>query len=384
MNIYSKIILRPDYKNSKGLNPVCLRLTINRKVKTYSLKIFVDSNFWDAEKGICKKTAPNWYNNNNFIDQARNKAERIIHEAKIYEKPLSFFDFERLFKGDILNTDSFYEFCRHELKINKACFSSETMRTYTTQISKLEQFRTKLLFSDINHDFLNAYKGYMIETLGNCENTYYKSLTWLKSMINRAIRKGIIKTNPFLNYPLKKGKGNREFLSIHELEAIKNIEQNKLTPGEKNVHNYFLFACYTGLRFTDIKNLQFSHIKKNIDDQQYIELIMHKTKEPVMVPLRENSLKLIQTGFHNQKVFRVLSNQKTNDFLKEIIKKAGINKTISFHCARHTFATISIELGIPLEVTSKLLGHTDIKTTQIYGRILNTKKFKEMERWGSL
>jgi integrase len=220
----------------------------------------------------------------------------------------------------------------------------------------------------------------MIESLGNMENTYYKSLAWIKSMLTRAKVKGLIKNNVFENYPLKQCKGHREFLTMQELKQLESMDLKLLPASERNIYNYFLFACYIGLRYTDLKNLRFNEIK----DNKYIQLTMHKTKDIVTIPLSKQAKQLIGEGFENQKVFRVLTNQKSNEYLKEIMKKAKISKSISFHCARHTLATISIEIGIPLEVTSKLLGHTDIKTTQIYARILETKKFNEMERWNRI
>jgi len=101
----------------------------------------------------------------------------------------------------------------------------------------------------------------------------------------------------------------------------------------------------------------------------------------VKIPLNNRAKKLIDEGFEYQKVFRVATNQVANRYIKELITLAGINKKISFHCARHTFATHSIELGIPIEVICKLLGHKKIATTQIYAKIMDTVKIREMEKW---
>ena len=111
---------------------------------------------------------------------------------------------------------------------------------------------------------------------------------------------------------------------------------------------------------------------------------MHKTQDDVSIPLPPQAIVLLEEGFQNQRVFKVNANQVTNRYLKEISEKAKIKKKITFHCARHTFATISLSIGIPLEVVSKLLGHKDLKTTMIYAKILDDLKIKYMEKWDEI
>ena len=111
---------------------------------------------------------------------------------------------------------------------------------------------------------------------------------------------------------------------------------------------------------------------------------MHKTKDSEYVPLIEKSKHLIGTGFNNQRVFKVSANQVANRNLKDIMTGAGIKKDISFHCARHTFATVGISLGIPIEVISKLLGHKDLQTTQIYAKVMDHVKIMQMDKWNNI
>jgi len=115
----------------------------------------------------------------------------------------------------------------------------------------------------------------------------------------------------------------------------------------------------------------------------FIRITMHKTKDPVSIPLIDKAAKMISEGFEAQKVFRVPTNQVSNRFLKEISELAGIKKQITFHVSRHTFATNSITLGIPVEVVSKLLGHTNIKTTMIYSKVVDSVKVHYMDRWNN-
>ncbi|MCD4794937.1 MAG: site-specific integrase [Bacteroidales bacterium] len=172
-------------------------------------------------------------------------------------------------------------------------------------------------------------------------------------------------------------------MNIAKLNKLEKLYyENNLDNRQLNVLRYFLFVCYTGLRYTDIKNLKYSHIKKRLfieGEIQFIELKMHKTKLNVSVPIIEKAKKLMPKKVaRNHLVFRVLSNQKTNQYLKEIIKIAGIEKNITFHSARHTLATTGLEMGIPIKVVSKILGHTEIKMTQIYAKVNDGLKYREM------
>ena len=211
------------------------------------------------------------------------------------------------------------------------------------------------------------------------KNTVIKSVKVIKTFLNRAVDQGLITENPIKKYKLGTIEGNREFLTQVELESLEKLyNKNELKPSELNVLRYFIFCCYTGLRYQDIKDLRYSNIVNN----KYISVEMKKTKEYVNIPLIEKAKALIPEGkFDKQKVFRVLSDQPTNRYLKTIMISAGIKKKISFHCARHTFATISKSQGIDYDVISKILGHSDIKTTKIYTKYEYDFLEKEMGKW---
>jgi site-specific recombinase XerD len=309
------------------------------------------------------------------------KAENIVDEHFFNREKLSHDDFERILLNKEYSDTSFIEFVNDEL--DKKTFSSETMRTYRTQISKLQKFKEKLSFSEINKNFIQSYKTYMINTLENNPNTANKSLSMLKTFVNWGIENKLIKDNPFDFVKITKGKGKREYLTVSELAKLEQLyANNNLNYRQMNVLRYFLFVCYTGLRYTDVKNLKYTDTKKRlIEDNEilFIELEMHKTGLEVTIPIIRKAAKLMPKSIvKTQKIFRVLSNQKTNEYLKQIIKIAGIDKNITFHSARHTLATSGLEMGIPIEVVSKILGHTEIKMTQIYAKVNDSLKYREM------
>ena len=376
-----KLFLRTDQVNKDGSHSVCIRLTIRRRKKDISLRVYVKPKDWTFSKNLVKKTDAKHLRKNKLIKKYTSKAEGIVDDCFFNNEQLTFDDFKNKLLNKEYSDDSFIEFVNDELVEKK--YSTETLKTYLTQITKLQRFKKQLAFSEINKRFINRYKDFMLSELNNNPNTANKSLSMLKTFVNWAIEKGLMKDNPFNSIKIQKGKGKREHLNVAELKKLENLYYaNDMNYRQLNVLRYFLFVCYTGLRFTDIKNLKYSHIKKRLFDAgeiQFIELKMHKTGLDVSIPIIDKAKKLMPKKVaRNHTVFRVLSNQKTNQYLKEIIKIVDIDKNITFHSARHTLATTGLEMGIPIEVISRILGHTEIKMTQIYAKVGDNLKYKEM------
>jgi len=384
---YTKIVLRTDYTKKDGTSPVRLRLTIGGQVNYYTLPITVNKNDWNFNKDTVKKTDCNYLRKNILIKKYLNKAEDIVYQFVISDKKLTFDNFNQLYKIDY-QQNSFFEFMKSliDTEISKT-LSKGTANNYRSQTSKIKKFRNDLYFNEIDATFIRSYEAYMYSELSNQKSTANKTLIWLKNVMNKAIEKGIIKENPFVvsKIKLQRIKGNRIALTLQEVDKLNELfQQNVLSKGKQNVLRYFLFACYTGIRVGDLSVLKFSDIKQ-FDGKEFISIIMHKTNEPVNIPLVNKAKELIiKKRIANDTVFDVLTDQPANRYLKEIMKMVHIDKSISFHCSRHTFATVGFNrLGIPIEVISKILGHTDIKTTMIYCAIDNEKLSNEANKWDS-
>jgi site-specific recombinase XerD len=349
-------------------------------VHYFLLKIFVKPD--DFKNGRIKHSDPDSWQKNLLLDHYENKARDIIFNMRLKDIPITIPGFEQHFTNNSYGSRSFYDFAEAELKSLKDILSPATMKSYQSQINKLKGYQSELPFSELNHSFIQSYYGYLISDKVNNENTANKSLRVLRVILNRAINQGIIKENTFNKFKLSKTTSNRQALTRHELLKLEELyESGELPRSKSNVLKYFLFACYTGLRYQDLKDLRFNQISENI-----LTVVMHKTKDQVRIPLIRQSLNLIDnnSSFTNQKVFKVLCGQATNRYLKDIISKVKISKEISFHCARHSFATIGIDLGIPIDVISKILGHKNLKTTQIYTKYSDQVKIREMDKWDNL
>lgn len=372
-----KIVLKSDYTKKDGTQNVRLRLTINRKVKYYPLDIFViPKNFRNGYIKAGDKIAKT---KNLLIQKQLIKANQIIFNYRLQDIPITFDHFERDFHNEFWGSKSFYDYVDQLISELNGKLAPGSLKGYKDQASKLKSFKPSLQFKEIDRKFIQEYELFLIKKKNNKRSTINKSLKFIKSVLNKAVTDGIIKENVFDHIPVGRTDGNREFLTIDELTLLNDLYyKNTLKPNKANVLRYFLFSCYTGLRYSDIKRLRFSNIKNNA----YISIQMHKTKEHVIIPLNKQAKRLLPPkGFDAQPAFKVLSDQPTNRYLKEIMKIANINKSISFHCSRHTFATVSKSLGMEYDVISKILGHTDIKTTKVYAKYELSHLENEMKKW---
>jgi integrase/recombinase XerC len=380
MNTTIRIFQRTDFQKKDGTWPIYLRFTQNRKSKYISLGISCTTKNWIISKNRISKNDPRHKEKNLTLDIYESKARQIILEYLFKQKKVTFAEFQRNFNNEHFGSDSFYSFILDQIVKLKDKFSPGTIKNYKAQLNKLKSYKKQLTFNEIDNSFMLDYENYLTTTKQNNKNTRNKSLSFIKAIVVKAVEEGIVPDSQCKTYKLGRVDGDREFLTVTEIEALtKLLKRPELKPGKANVLKYFLFCCYTGLRYQDVKDLRFKNIQDGL-----ITLKMHKTKENVRVPLIEKAKALISTmdnPFQNQKIFHVFTDQTTNRYLKEIVSMAGIVKNISFHCSRHTFATNGLTLGIPLEVIKELLGHTDIKTTLIYAKLEDSVRKREMNKW---
>lgn len=383
IQINYKFILKPQ-PNKDGLNPVYLRAFQHGKKIEIATSIIIHKEDWSESKQRVKKRSEQYERANTILDAYDKKAFKCILENFINSDDLlTLQQFKNYMQGNIRNDDSFTDFIFNYLEDNKSRLRSESWWSYRSQITKMLKFRSYIGFVDITEKFINEYQHYMLHTLKNNENTVSKSLRSLRTFVNVAMRYGYIKNNPFKYITIKKVDGKRDFLSVNELNKLsKAYFSNQIKDlKEKEIMRYFLFSCYTGLRYSDLKSL-----KANAIYEKKLRITMHKTSYIVTIPLSQKALALLaetknsDSGF----VFKVYCNKVTNRILKKIGVQYKIRKKLTCHVARHTFATTSVNLGIPIEVISKLLGHTSLKTTQVYAKIVDNVKEREMKKWDKL
>lgn len=256
---------------------------------------------------------------------------------------------------------------------------SYTIRNLIRHISAFSGDKTNLQSVDTAYirRFQEYLKGNVNKYGGKLSpETVYTYFTVLSILLNKAVRLDMIPSNPFHKLaPSEKPKrtsSNRVYLTLEEVKRLSETEC-----GDWRVKYAFLFCCFTGLRYIDVSRLRWKHIKRMDNGEYQLEIVQEKTKEPVYIPLSENALKWLPekgvNGWDNL-VFPFGDRSIIYDYLKKWAKDAGIEKDIVFHTSRHTCATLLLRYGADIYTVSKILGHTSVKTTQIYAKVMDETK----------
>lgn len=206
-------------------------------------------------------------------------------------------------------------------------------------------------------------------------------MQFFKRIILIARNNGILIGDPFASYKIRLEKVDRGYLSEDEIKII--LKKKMVSERLEQVRDVFIFSCFSGLAYVDVANLKEDNIRKSFDGNLWIITKRQKTNTDVNVPLLDIPKMILEQykgKLPDGKVLPIISNQKLNAYLKEIADVCGIKKNLTFHLARHTFATTTtLAKGVPIETVSKMLGHTNIETTQIYARITNNKISNDMQ-----
>jgi site-specific recombinase XerD len=242
-----------------------------------------------------------------------------------------------------------------------------------------------MFLSELSYQFIIDFERFLRTQKSMGNNTVMKHIERLRKMVSLAFKMEWIAKDPFINFEAKYEKKERTFLTIEELQAIENKKFN--IPRLQLIKDLFVFSCYTGLSYGDVMKLTYQNLCIGIDKKQWIYSQREKTSIPVKIPLLSKAMLIIEkykrhpTSINKETLFPTISNQKLNSYLKEIADVCGIPKNITFHMARHTFATtVTLSNGVPIETVSKLLGHSKITTTQIYAKVIERKVSEDMQK----
>ncbi|MCM1722601.1 tyrosine-type recombinase/integrase [Bacteroides ovatus] len=273
----------------------------------------------------------------------------------------------------------FIEFMQQEIELANVGRSTKDLHKDT--LRQLKCFKSFIDIRTMNSDFLLLFENHMSYDRQLATNTIARHMKVIKRYINVARKKEIILKDPFLNYTIRSEETHREALSEKELEQL---EQYRLQNEADEVLNAFLFSCYTGLRYSDIRNITKQDIY-SINRKKWLIVKMHKTNIEVRIPVStifDGKALLLSKSIPRSrgKLFLLESNQKTNRIVKSILKRVGIKRNISFHVGRHTFATLLIYRGVNITTVQKLLGHKSVKTTQVYSAVTDLTVEKELKK----
>ncbi|MDE6548323.1 MAG: site-specific integrase [Muribaculaceae bacterium] len=280
------------------------------------------------------------------------------------------------------NQQSLKEWISHIIKCKQRHKSKSSISLMNRLIRHLDKFRSSILLADADHEFCIGFANYLRSAKALNSNklllpaTQFELLNALSITLNEAVRSGFIPSNPMrlLNASerIKKSESTREYLTNEEVKSIIDVASGNIAAGDDMAA--FLFCCFCGLRYSDISRLKWGNII-DTDGGKMIAIKMKKTGRHVEVPVSEKASSFLppQAASH-ENVFSLPPYGVTTRKLKKIAKAAGIKKKVTFHVSRHTFATMMLTAGADLYTISKLIGHTDIRTTQIYSKVVDRKK----------
>ena len=379
--------------DKNGNAPIYLRITVNGKRSEFSIKRKVLLNKWNSEAGKVRGTTADVRELNRYMDSIKVKVHKIQETLLENQELVTSEIIKNIYLGKSIKHKMILEvFQEHNDKVEKLIgkdFAPGTAERYKTAKKHVSNYILKeynvedIPVKDVDHKFITGFE-YYLKTTRNCShNTSIKYITNFKKIIKIAYANDWIDKDPFLHWKAKLKIVDREFLTENEIQKIveKEFSVNRLN----QVKDIFIFCCFTGLAYADVKKLTKNDIVIGIDGEHWIKTKRAKTDTRSNIPILSIPQTIIEKYSEHMEILEselilpVLSNQKMNAYLKEIADLCQINKNLTFHLARHTFATtVTLTNGVPIESVSKMLGHKSLRTTQHYAKIIDRKVSEDM------
>lgn len=365
---------------------VYLRITVDGSSSEISLKRTWEPARWNQEAGRALGTKEDARVLNDIIETLFHLAQAARSSLLDRKAPITAAVIKKMLNGGRHDEPTILEaFADHNERMQKLVgseYSPRTLQRFQTSLNHTRSFiRWKFRKDDIdlrqlNFGFINDF-AFWLKSEQKCNhNSTMKYLAMFKKITLHCVRAKWLQTDPFKEFKLTQKKVNKEALSKQELERLcaKKFDSDRLN----QVSDMFIFSCYTGLAYIDISNLTRDKIQTGVDGKQWIFIYRQKTATPSRIPLLPIAMRLVDKYRDHpkcaasEKVFPVLSNQKTNEYLKEIATICGIKKKLTSHIARYTFATtVTLSNGVPMETVADMLGHTTLRQTQQYAKLLD-------------
>ena len=387
-------IVRSDKKQS-GVSPVLMMLSIDGRRAYISTGHKVQVSDWDSSNGKFIGGSAKIRTLNEFLDRMRMDVIRIYNEMNSRLEDITVDELRKALKGENeRRSKTLVEVCKlYNSSFEKLVgieIGEITFKRYATFASKVEDFmKLKMGIKDIRlenikYSFGLEYDHYLKSEVKLHQNTLVKYIQYLNRVLDCAVKYEWLDKNVLFGYKCPVKETKREYLTADELQRIVDKEIKVIRLQE--VRDCFVFCCYTGYAYKDAAKLTPDHIGTGINGSKWIYTSRQKNDNVSNVPLLDQAMELIEKYADHpdcvskNKLLPMKSNQKLNAYLKELADICEITKPLTMHIASHTFATtVLLSNGVSMEATSKMLGHSSIKTTQIYGKILETRVGSEME-----
>lgn len=383
--------LKRNAPKRNGLVPVMGRITINGTIAQFSVKMDINPVLWNVKSGRADGKSQEAQEINRMLDRIRMSVYKHYFEIREREEYIS----ARIVKDAFLGLDRKQEtllklFSVHNEEFAKKLGMGRALSTYKkycqvynhlVRFLKMKLKKKDIHLQELNYQFIQDFDVYLRTEAGCNPNTVWIYTMPLKKMIAIARNNGWLNHNPFMGYRAVPQKTVRGYLSYEEVGCLLRADFAK--SHYDLVRDLFLFSCFTGLSYTDIRNLTYENLRLSFDGHWWIMTHRQKTNMASNIRLLEIPGKIIEKYSKPDRIGRIFympANTTCNYILKKIAELCQIKTYLTFHTARHTFATtITLSQGVPIETVSSMLGHTNIKTTQIYAHIINQKISQDME-----
>jgi integrase len=374
-----------------GEAPIFMRITVDALRAEMSIQRSINLSEWDEKKCRAKPTNAKNRDLNHYLDSIRYRLYKIQKELEDENKTVTAELLKNRYMGINEANVSFVKlYTEHNQKMKESIGKgneASTLKRHEISMNHVIKFlqykysRNDILLKEITPEFIREYEHYM-RTVKNCaKNTTNKYIRNMGKILNEAEQKGIIKKSPLSGLKFHNQEIEKVFLTDTELDAV--LKKTFVTDRLTHIRDVFVFCCFTGLAFVDVKQLRREDLTVDSTGEIVIRKKRQKSGVPQHVPLLQIARQILDKykdfPLPNGQVLPVPTNQKMNEYLKEIADVCGITKTLTTHVARHTFATtVTLANNVPIEVVSKMLGHKSIKMTQHYAKVLEKTVVREM------
>ena len=368
------------------------RITVNGQVTQFSCKVSVPTVLWDAKGNRAKGKSDEAQKINHALDKIKARIIELYNQIRERENFVTAEMVRNAYQGVGTEYETLLKaFDKHNAdfakRVNKdrspgTLLKHQIVRNHVANFIGSYYKRKDMAMKELTEDFIRQFDIYLRTVVGLRSSTIWMYTSPLKTIVSRAHCNGHIHRNPFAQYRISPNVRERQFLTEDELQRVMNHRLSD--PSLIRERDMFVFGCLTGISFIDIKNLTTDNLE-NRGEGWWIVAKRKKTGIPFRVKLLDSALKIIERYEPFRRgnlLFDFCDNQRTNVKLKQIAKECGIEKTLTFHMSRHSFACLALDKGMPIESVSKILGHTQISTTQIYAKITTEKLERDISAFG--
>ncbi|MDV3559497.1 integrase [Elizabethkingia anophelis] len=385
--------LKKNELKKNGNAPIMARITIDGTPKTFGTKLEINPNNWDLKHGRVQGKSAQALSINKKLDNIRGRIDKIYEDMLKHEGFATAQKVKLSFLGVGVMDDAILKVFNDRNEdfkklVEKEERSQSTYNKYITVYNHLNTFikeryhRDDMAFRELTADFIREFDFYLRYDLQSSHNTVWVYTMPILSLVELAIKKGLIRDNPFQDYEINMEETDRGYILKEDVEKLMMCAPSH--PRYELVKDLFIFSCFTGLAYADIKKLTRNNIQSFFDGHQWIISRRKKSDIASNVRLMEIPKRIIekyQGTTRNEFIFPVPTNATCNTHIGKLVEKAEIitEQKVTFHTARHTFGTMFLTEGVPLESLSKMMGHKNISTTQIYAKITSQKISKDMD-----